>query len=157
MKSEALAFVLAAAFGIVALVYASLGIARLAEGIFGIIFLAIGTYAGYLALRILARRRLLWSDIGGYVEKSRYQLMGAALLGLIGWFLRRSALGWFFFWPLWGTDTLVFMAAVFAENELGLPYIEILLKGFALAFEGMYLVFLSGLALRASAFLRRYR
>ncbi len=180
MKSEVVAWIVAAMFGLVAFVYAAMGVARFREsGFFGAVFLAVGGYAGYLAWRILARRRVLFSDIAGFINKNKVRLMGAMLFGVVGWTLRRSDLGWLFLsppattysamaerrsdlgwlflWPLWGTDTLVYMAAVFAENELGLPDIGILLKVFALAFEGVYLFFLSGLALRASTLLRSYR
>ncbi len=157
MKSEVLVFVLAAMLALVAIVYASMGIVRFTENaLFGAIFLAIGVYAGYLAWRVLVKRRVLLLETASFVNKKRTQMIGAALLGMIGWALRRSTLGWFLLWPIWGTDTLVYMAAVFAENELGLPDIAIVLDGVALAFEGVYLFFLSGIALRAFALLRSY-
>jgi len=115
------------------------GSSILGSPIFGILFLALGSYIIYLAIRI--NKIEIQIQIESILEK-RIQLSVMAVLGIIAILTKNMTVGWLFLWPFWGTQPVVYMASVYSDRILPID-IGIIFYFMSLAFEGIYLYYIS--------------
>ncbi len=151
MKTEEIVkypFVIALSFA--GLVFLAMGISSVQDALvfrnfplFGVIFFVLGSYILYLAFKINTDADKYISSTKQLISKQKEEIGMMAALVIIAAVIRNYTIAWGLLWPLWGTQPLVFMASVFVDRIA--PWnISVIFYGLSLAFEGVYLYFISG-------------
>ncbi len=110
------------------------------SAIFGVLFLGLGSYLVYLAVK-LNRLDEFASKVRVIYEK-KAEITGIMILVATAILINNMTIGWLLLWPLWGTQPVVYMASVFVDGLI--PFdAGIVFYGLSLAFEGVYLYFIS--------------
>lgn len=110
--------------------------------VFGVLFLGLGSYLVFLAVKLNRLDDEFAAIIRSPHERRWAEMAVMAILGAAAIRTSNTALAWLLLWPIWGTQPLVYMASVFVDRLLPLDA-GFVFKGLALVFEGVYLYFVS--------------
>jgi hypothetical protein len=98
-------------------VFLSMGVSSIMDSpIFGLLFLALGSYIAYLAARLHRLSSEFASKILFFYKERKAEIAFMAFLIAIALLTNNTVFAWLLMWPLWGTQSLVYMASVFVDR-----------------------------------------
>ncbi len=126
-------------------VFLALGASSLDVPIFAVLFLGLGLGLVYLAVKLNRLEDELTSQVRQLYQHRRTEMAVTLALAVVAISAADTIFGWLLLWPFWGVQPLVYIASAFLERAISMD-LGFVFKGLALAFEGVYLYFISSSA-----------
>lgn len=123
-------------------VFLALGASSLDVPIFAVLFLGLGFGLVYLAVKLNRLEDEFALQIRHLYQHKKTEMAVALALAVAAILSADTTFGWLLLWPFWGVQPLVYIASAFLERAISMD-LGFVFKGLALAFEGVYLYFIS--------------